>query len=95
MAIRITCIKKANGDHETPCEAITTLGWINDQTGNIGRSSRREMYNWIKNEAGYAYVQIDEQKIRLITAESSKGTPYVKTSPNDTEDDNLLKLSEC
>lgn len=95
MAIRITCIKKSNGDHENPCEAITSLGWINEKTGNSSSSTRQEMYNWIKNDGGYAYVQIGELKVKLITAESSKGTPYVKTSPNETEDDNLLKLPEC
>lgn len=32
MAIRIICIKKANGDHENSYVAISHLGWIEDGT---------------------------------------------------------------
>ncbi len=49
MAIRITCINKDNGYHENPNLAITHLGWIGDD-GKPGKSTRLEIYNWIKNE---------------------------------------------
>jgi hypothetical protein len=56
MSIRITCIKKAGGYHEDPHEAISTLGWVEDGSGNRGSMSREEMYVWIKDKGGEAYV---------------------------------------
>ena len=29
MSIRITCITKATGDHESPYVAISIFGWVN------------------------------------------------------------------
>lgn len=49
MSIRITCINKSGGYHEDPHHAISHLGWIADGTGNTGKSTRLEIYEWIKN----------------------------------------------
>lgn len=40
MSVKITCIKKDNGNHENPNLAITDLGWIEDGTGKTGKSRR-------------------------------------------------------
>ena len=97
MAIQITCINKDSGNHENPYTAISNLGWVNDSTGNAGKSTRLEMYNFVEIKNGKAYVKdpYDGSKVFLTGAVSSKGTKYVKTLPNDTENDNLLKLPEC
>lgn len=95
MAVRITCINKANGQHENPYTAISHLGWSQDGTGNTGRSTREQMYDWIKNQNGQAYVQAGTARARVITAVSSRGTRYVKTEADSTDRDNLLKLPEC
>lgn len=93
MAIRITCINKDNGNHENPNVAITHLGWKNEQTG---KNTRLEIYNWIKDDKGEAYV-IDgnSNKVKVITAETSRGTKYVKTEADTTVKNNLLSLPEC
>jgi hypothetical protein len=95
MAVRITCIRKAGGYHENPYVAISYLQWIEDGAANTGESSREEMYDWIVNKGGYAYVQSGLSKTKLIGAISPRGTRYVKTEANETEKDNLLKLPEC
>ena len=95
MAIRIICINKANGLHENPYVAISHLGWQNDSTGQSGRSTREEIYAWIKDQGGEAYVQAGNARAEVITAVSSRGTRYVKTRADSTERDNLLKLPEC
>ena len=95
MAIRITCINKANGQHENAYVAISHLGWENDTTGNQGRSTREEIYEWIKDKGGNAYVQAGNARAEVITAVSPRGTKYVKTRADSTERDNLLKLPEC
>ena len=95
MAIRITCINKDGGYHENPYVAISHLGWTEDGTGKTGRSTRLEMYDWIKDKGGYAYVQAGTAKAKVITAVTARGTKYVKTEADSTERDNLLKLPEC
>lgn len=95
MSIRITCIKKDAGNHENPHVAISKLGWINETTKESGRSSRIQIYDFIES-GGDAYVKDFLGNIAyLITEISAKGTKYVKTKPDSTTTDNLLKLPEC
>ena len=95
MTFRITCINKANGRHENPYVAISHLGWVNDATGETGRSTRDEMYDFVVNKKGEAYVLVAAAQARLIGQTSLRGTKYVKTVADSTERDNLLKLQEC
>ena len=95
MAVRITCINKANGQHENPYVAISHLGWQEDGTGKTGRSTRDEMYEFVERQKGEAYVLAGAARARVIGAVSPRGTRYVKTVADSTERDNLLKLPEC
>jgi len=94
MAIRITCIKKDGGNHENPFVAINTLGWINESTGEQNSSTRVQMYDWVVG-GGQAYVVAGGAKAKLIGEISPRGNKYVKTVPDNTPTDNLLKLPEC
>lgn len=95
MSIRIICINKDNGNHDNQNLAITYLGWINEANQEKGTSSRLTIYQWIK-DGGYAYV-VDKygNKVKVITAETDKGTKYVKTEADNTTTNNLLSLPEC
>ncbi len=94
MEIRIICIDKASGNHENPYTAISYLGW-KDETGRDKRTNREEMYKWVK-DGGRAYVRDSKGDVAYLIAETtSKGTKYVKTKPDNTKDDNLLKLDKC
>ncbi len=95
MAVRITCINKSNGWHENPFVAIDHLGWVNDQTGQGGRSTREAMYDWVVNQGGIAFVTAGAATADLIGLISLRGTRYVKTRADSTDRDNLLKLPEC
>lgn len=96
MAIRITCINKDNGHHENPNLAITHLGWINEQTRETGKNTRLDLYNWIKNENGEAYVtDTYGNRSKVITAENYSGTKYLKTEADSSTKNNLLSLPEC
>jgi Protein of unknown function (DUF3892) len=96
MAVRIHCINKSGGYHQNPHEAISYLGWINDETNNTGRSSRLEMYDWIVNKNGTAYVQDNYgNKAYVHGATSPAGNLYVRTYSDNTWTDNLLSLPEC
>jgi hypothetical protein len=95
MAIRITCINKSNGYHQDPHHAIENLGWI-DQTGKTGKSTRLEIYNWLKTDGGKAYVQDYAGNTAYVgTRESASGTKFVQTYADRVWTDNLLSLPEC
>ena len=57
MAVQITCISKDSGNHENPYTAISNLGWKSDSDGSTGNSTRLEMYDFVKNKNGVAYVK--------------------------------------
>jgi hypothetical protein len=95
MSIRITCIEKDSGNHENPHVAISFLGWTNEANSNSGRTSRDDMYDWVRG-GGEAYVRDSAGDVAYLIAEiSPRGTKYVKTKPDRTKQDNLLKLKEC
>lgn len=94
MSVRVRCIKKASGDHENPYVAISTIGWQNPATGESGRSTRLEMYDWVV-KGGHAYVEASGYQARLVDAISPSGNKYVRTQSDSTQADNLLKLPEC
>lgn len=94
--VRITCINKSEGDHEDPHHAISRLGWINEQTGENGKSTRLEVYDWIKNRGGAAYVRDARgNKATVGTRVSPSGTRFLQTYADKVWTDNLLALPEC
>ena len=97
MAIRITCINKSNGWHEDPHHAISYLGWTNDADGKTGKSSRLEVYNWLKqSNLNQAYVSDVRGNTAYVgTREHSNGTKFVQTYADGKWTDNLLALKDC
>jgi hypothetical protein len=95
MAVQITCINKDGGNHENPYVAIRRLGWRNPTSGETGVSTREQMYQFVVDQRGQAYVESGDNRARLVGQISPRGTRYVKTEANSTERDNLLKLPEC
>jgi hypothetical protein len=96
MPVRITCIRKDDGNHENPYVAIENLGWVNETTSKTGNNSRLEMYDWVVNEQGQAFVKDALGNVAyLIGAISPRGNKYVKTVADETKADNLLQLPEC
>ncbi len=93
MAIKITCINKDAGYHQNPHKAIRGLGWTNDITGQVGWSTRLQMYDFVI-KGGEAYVSSGLTRARLMVA-IHEGTRYVKTIADETKRDNLLYLPEC
>ena len=96
MAIRITCINKQQGYHDDPHHAITNLGWVEDGTGKTDKSTRLQIYDWLKDKGGVAYV-LDKfgNKAYLYPRENAAGTKFVQTIADKVWTDNLLSLPEC
>jgi len=96
MSIRVTCINKSSGYHADPHHAISDLGWVNEQTGATGKSTRLAVYDWISREQGVAYVQDSRgNRATVGTREHANGTKYLQTYADKVWTDNLLALPEC
>jgi len=96
MSIKITCIKKDNGNHENPYVAISSLNWINEESTEKGTITRTDLYDWIHDKGGIAYVKDSKgNKANLEAKLSPKNNKYVRTIPDGTTSDNLLTLEEC
>lgn len=97
MAIRITCINKANGWHNDPHCAISHLGWINEANGNTNKSTRLEIYDWLKKDkANLAFVRDSKGDTAYVyPRENANGTKFVQTHADGIWKDNLLALPEC
>ncbi len=96
MAIRITCINKSGGHHADPHHAISHLGWANEETGNTGKNTRLEIYDWIKEKNGAAYVLDSRGNKAFVGArDNAHGTKYLQTYADRVWTDNLLALPEC
>lgn len=96
MGIRITCIKKAGDDHFDPHVAISELRWVNDRASGSGSSTREQVYDWLKNRNGVAYV-VDRNgnKAFVYPRENAFGTRFVQTHADGVWTDNLLAVPEC
>jgi hypothetical protein len=97
MAIRITCINKAGGQHYDAHAAISNLGWVNESTGKTGKSSRLEVYDWLKKDSSnQAYVLDRRGNCAFIYPRDNQyGTKFVQTFADKVWTDNLLALPEC
>ena len=96
MSVRITCINKSNGHHADPHHAIENIGWINEETNARGKNTRLEIYDWIKNKGGQAYVRDARNHTATVeTREHANGTRYLQTRADRVWTDNLLALPEC
>ncbi|MGZ3872893.1 MAG: DUF3892 domain-containing protein [Mucilaginibacter sp.] len=96
MAVRIICIKKEEGMAENPYLAIHYFEWVNERINVKGITDRAKIYDWIKNEAGEAYITgADGTRTYLIPATCPQGNKYVKTVEDESVTDNLLLLPLC
>lgn len=96
MAIRITCINKSGGNHADPHHAISHLRWANEATGETGKNTRIEIYDWIKYKSGNAFVRDSRSnQVNVGTREHSNGTKFLQTYADKVWTDNLLALPEC
>lgn len=94
--IRITGIRKDNGNHDNPFEAVEAYRWEQPGTSNGAITNRSTVVGWVDN--GYngskvlAYVQEEAPKAECFVNESSRGTRFLQTKPDATEKNNLLNL---
>jgi hypothetical protein len=95
VAIKITCIKRAGGNHVDAHHAVLSLTWKNDENDETGSNDRLAIHEWLKN-GGTAYV-LDARgnTLWLAAREHANGVKYVQTHVDNVWTDTLLGLPEC
>jgi hypothetical protein len=91
--IEITGIRKDNGNHENPHEAIEAYAWVNHANGESGIVTRRGGVQWVE-DGNVAYVERVRPRANCFVNVSGRGTKFLQTHPDATDANNLLKLPE-
>lgn len=88
MAEKVTCIIRGDKDRYSDCRCITEIRTA------VSVYSRLAAHNKVKASPGSLYVENGGSRADLVPAER-EGLKYVRTAPNDTTADNLLKVKDC
>ncbi len=91
--IEITGIRKDNGNHENPFEAATHYRWIQHSSGKGAISERNSVVGWV-DDGIKAYVERVQPRAYCFVNQSRSGTRFLQTRPDETDQNNLLKLPE-
>ena len=100
--IEIVAIRKDNGNHDNPHEAVSHYKWVQyDSKGRVENSDitpRPKMVGYLKGSLGFqvkAYVERVRPRAYCFVNKSAHGTEFLQTEPDATEQNNLLKLPPC
>ncbi|WP_423745121.1 DUF3892 domain-containing protein [Haladaptatus sp. SPP-AMP-3] len=91
MAREVTCVTKDTGSSYDDCRCIKRIGYKIGSSSYSGTPSK--IHDDINNGKSY-YVTNNGTRTDLIAAKHGL-TKYVRTEPNDTPNDNLLKQPSC
>jgi len=95
MSVRILSLKKSAEPNANPYLAIECFEWVNERIKVNGVTDRAEIYDWLNNFNGEAYIIDNEgDKYYLIPAISPDGIKYVKTNSSEKKQDILFQLPE-
>jgi len=88
MVEKVTCVVKGEASKYSDCRCITQI------RTDARTYTRLEAYERVKASPGSIYVEGGGARANVIPAER-EGLKYVRTQPDDTTADNLLKAPIC
>lgn len=98
IEIKITGIRKDNGNHYNPFEAVEAYRWEQPGTSNGKLTERSVVVGWLDNGIDgnkvKAYVHRVEPRADCFVNESSNKIRFLQTEPDATNENNLLELPE-
>ena len=89
----VQCVTKESDPDYPDCRSIAVIG-IEASLGVTREKTPAEAYDKI-DDGHEIFVKHNGNRTRVMKAKMDDGTKYVKTEPNDTKDDNLLKQDAC
>ena len=92
MEIEIIAIRKDNGNHLNPHEAIQMYRWRS--TSEIGETGRIDMVKWLNKPENEAYVSTGFRKVYCVIKRSVNGNYFLQTQSDGVDTNNLLSLPE-
>lgn len=93
MAYSVECVNTDDSSHYDDCRCIETIG-IPSKSGGVNKYTPERIHERIKEEDDSFFVEHQGSRTYLEPA-SHGSTRYVRTEPNDTKADNLLKQPSC
>lgn len=92
MEIKIIAIKKDNGNHDNPHEAISHFKWVKPNTNGAHVHSREAIVEFLE-EGGEAYVETGGRRAYCAVRDNGR-IKYVQTHSDGYYNNNLLSLLE-
>lgn len=91
MSLEVLCVTMEEDPDYPDCRGIAKIGLPGAKTEVVTKTPP-EVHELLEERD--IYVQHEGEKTDLIQA-TYEGYKYVRTEPNDTEEDNLLKQESC
>ena len=99
IEIEITGIRKDNGNHDNPYQAVEAYRWVERTTGKTSLTSRQTVVGWLSNGINgtevHAYVEQVQPHAYCYVNQSLSGTRFLQTRADAISGNNLLGLPEC
>lgn len=99
IEIQITGIRKDNGNHDNPHEAVEYYRWYELASGEQSITDRKTVVSWLDNGINgspvQAYVEQVQPRAYCYVNESRYGTRFLQTHSDSVISNNLLSLPEC
>lgn len=90
---KVKCVTRESNPDYPDCRSIAEIGFPG-KNQPVVTESPSEVYDMIEDgDKVVVEYQGDETEVQQATTED--GTKYVRTEPNDTKEDNLLKQDAC
>lgn len=89
----VKCIVEDNASQYNDCRGIDQIGFPAEE-GGIAYRTPPQVYDIVEKQGDTVVVQHEGSETEVHGA-TYNGTKYVKTEPNNTTDDNLLKQPSC
>jgi hypothetical protein len=89
----VKCVNIDDNSEYSDCRCIDSIGFPGENVDTVTRTPA-QVYDWVEND-GHKVIVKHEGDETEVHGSTYNNTKYVKTEPNDTEEDNLLKQPSC